>query len=444
MKITIAQFYTNNLSHGEYAEAINKKYCEEKGYKYYVDKDNDKIIKKLEGRSPTWYKPHLLLDVLNDESVDYVLFLDTDAIISDFNQNIEDFIDKNFNMVVAKDNSNHSLMNGGVLMFKNCSWTKKFLNDWWIFGEKVSPNKIKNLSFSENDKLNNSYFKDRLWMDQTILTYLYENFKKYSDKIKIIDDRSFNWYRYNDNNFIFHAYAYGAIKNRTLDIIHNQIFNIKLDINNESLIDLSKIYHTDKHYTHNYFNEVYQNLFYPIKNDVKKFVELGVHEGGSIKIWREFFKESKIIGLDCSINPNHFNDLERIELESINSGIKDDLINFSNKHNDIDIFMDDGSHIMYDQQITLATIFKSLKSNGLYILEDLHTSRSVLDNDISIWGDKNNTTTLEMLENFNKTGKIKSTFLNKIECEYLENNIKSCEIYKLQPNWSYTSVIIKK
>jgi hypothetical protein len=27
---------------------------------------------------------------------------------------------------------------------------------------------------------------------------------------------------------------------------------------------------------------------------------------------------------------------------------------------------------------------------------------------------------------------------------YLEENIKECKIYKLQPHWSYTSVIVKK
>jgi hypothetical protein len=47
-------------------------------------------------------------------------------------------------------------------------------------------------------------------------------------------------------------------------------------------------------------------------------------------------------------------------------------------------------------------------------------------------------------EAFVKTGKIVSDFLTEEECIYLEENIKECKIYKLQPHWSYTSVIIKK
>jgi hypothetical protein len=215
--------------------------------------------------------------------------------------------------------------------------------------------------------------------------------------------------------------------------------------NKDSLSNLATVYHTDKHHGHNYFNEIYQDLFYPIKDTVSKFVELGVHEGASILIWREFFQNAEIIGLDISADYHKFHDKTRITLESINSGIKETLINFANRYSDIDVFMDDGSHIMDHQQITLATIFKSVKSGGIYVLEDLHTSMSVKEDPNSIWrSEGGETTTLDMLENFVETGKIVSDFLTEEECIYLEENIKECKIYKLQPHWSYTSVIVKK
>jgi hypothetical protein len=99
---------------------------------------------------------------------------------------------------------------------------------------------------------------------------------------------------------------------------------------------------------------------------------------------------------------------------------------------------------MRDQQITLGVLFKSIKSGGIFILEDLHTSVSVKENNESIWGKKNETITLDMLERFNETGKIESDFLTDDEARYLEENIKECKIYKLKADWSYTSVIIKK
>ena len=60
MNIVVAQFYTSNVSYGPYAEAINKKYCDEKGYTYFCEKDNDKINSSLDTRAPTWYKPKLV------------------------------------------------------------------------------------------------------------------------------------------------------------------------------------------------------------------------------------------------------------------------------------------------------------------------------------------------------------------------------------------------
>lgn len=444
MKIVIAQYYTKNLTHGVYAEAINRKYAEENGYVYYVDTDNDKIVQKLNGRAPTWYKSHLILDVFKEHNPDYVLFLDTDAIISDTNGRIEQFIDENYDFIAAKDNSEHSLMNAGVFLIKNTDWAVNFLNAWWDLGATVKPTQSRSIPISDHDMDTEGYFLNRLWMDQTLLTVMYENYEEFRSRMGIISNRSFNWMRYNDNNFIFHAYAYGAIKNRTIDLIHNEIFEITPDIDKTRLADWATLYHTDKHYAHGFFNGVYQDLFLPIKETTKKFVELGVYEGESINIWKNFFENSEIIGLDCSFNSSNIRDLERISLVKINSAIREDLEGFASQHNDIDVFMDDGSHIMRDQQITLGVLFKSIKSGGIFILEDLHTSVSVKNNNESIWGQKNETTTLDMLERFNETGKIESDFLTDDEARYLEENIKECKIYKLKADWSYTSVIIKK
>ena len=162
MKIVVAQFYTKNLIHGPYAEAINRKYCEEQGYTYYVDKDNDKIWQRLEDRVPTWYKPKLILDVFEKENPDYILFLDTDAIISDFNGRIEQFIDDSFSFIAAEDVSEHSEMNAGVFLIKNNEWSKKFIQDWWDLGDTLTGAATTRIPMSEADLVQVGYFKDRL------------------------------------------------------------------------------------------------------------------------------------------------------------------------------------------------------------------------------------------------------------------------------------------
>jgi|APSaa5957512493_1039668.scaffolds.fasta_scaffold19206_1 hypothetical protein len=99
--------------------------------------------------------------------------------------------------------------------------------------------------------------------------------------------------------------------------------------------------------------------------------------GGSLKAWRDFFKNAQIYGLDFE-KTSLFED-ERIscfftdqskeeELEKTISNIKasrgDENLLF-------DFIMDDGSH-RGDHQITsLNCLYKYLKKGGLYIIEDV-------------------------------------------------------------------------
>jgi hypothetical protein len=445
--IYICQYYTNNVSHGPFAEKINSKYAVENNYGYYCEKENDKIIEYLKNAAPTWYKSKLILDVFEKYNPDYVLFLDTDAIISDNSIRIEEFIDLDYYFVAAEDVSTHSLMNAGVFLIKNNEWSVKFLKEWGNCRITLKPaDCIHKLDVGDEDLYIEGFYSDRLWMDQTALTYLYDTKEYYKNKIKIISNRSFNWHQYNQKNFIFHAYMYGNVKNRTLDKIYNSIFNVKIDYDNNSLASLAEKYYTDKHYGHDYFNQIYQKLFIGIKKSATKIVELGVHEGQSINIWRDFFINAKIIGIDCQISRAQIDNPERIELLEYTIGYNNnkDLVHFCENNKDIDLFIDDGSHTMRDQQEVFGKVFKSIKSGGIYIIEDLHTSLSVKNDVNSIWKSDKNTTTLDLLEKYLESGKIESDYLSEDECEYLEKNIASCEIYKLKPDWSYLGIITKK
>ena len=45
---------------------------------------------------------------------------------------------------------------------------------------------------------------------------------------------------------------------------------------------------------------------------------------------------------------------------------------------DLDVIIDDGSHVYYHQQVSLITLFKKVKSGGLYIIEDFHYTPYVI------------------------------------------------------------------
>jgi hypothetical protein len=254
MNIVVAQFYTDNVSYGKFAEAINKKYCEEKGYGYFCEKDTSKIRAVLEERDATWYKPTLVADVLSNYNPDYVLFMDIDAIISDPNQKIEDFIDEKYDLIFAEDVSHHSVANAGVFILKNTEWSKEFLKTWNSSAEKYTGKDSRDLFITEQNLENRGYFKNALWHDQTCFTILYENDEDVRKHVKIIGNTSLNYREYNKGNFIFHAFAYGHVPYRTLDIIYRERILIE---SNKEFIKLV-VYHI--YCVGNYLEVVKQQL----------------------------------------------------------------------------------------------------------------------------------------------------------------------------------------
>jgi len=439
--IVICQYWTNNLSYGKYTESINKKYCEDHGYTYYNQTDTDIIRNASNGRALTWYKPRFIAEVFDKFNPDYILFLDADAIVCDSSYRIEQFIDEGYNIICTEDYG-PSKLNAGVFIMKNTDWTKNFLKKWWDICDE--------LKGGENDQI--GYYAHGLWQDQTCFGKLMDRLDDAADNIKIISNVRLNGREYKnqiDKNFIFHAFSYGTTANRTIDNAYYDILKIDKPTGVQ-LIDVVQYYSTDKHYEHDYFNLIYNDLFKDNYKDIKKFMEIGVLNGSSVELWRDYFINATIIALDFNIQ-NTINclsgkNLDRIVFDSIDQSSAPQLEELIEKYSDVDVILDDASHKMFDQQITLAKAFKILNSGGIYIIEDLHTSLEALRPEKAIfgWGDASKTTTLNMLGGFNTTGKITSDYLTPEECSYLTENIKSVEIYRHRNDCSITSVIRKK
>lgn len=454
--ICITQFYTENILYGPYSEDINRLYAKKHGYNYFVEKNSDKIRHVLNGRAPTWYKPKLILEAFELYNPEYVLFMDMDAVVVDHSQKIEEYIDTNFDMIITQDYSTHCKMNAGVFIIKNTPWTKMFLNLWWHSAELLTGRSAPDLTFSDEylDKL--GIFKNTLWHDQTCLNTLYTNMDEVRERIKIIEYDKLNWKEYSgNNNFIFHAFCYGGEQYRTIDVVHEKLLNNTSETDSQhrpTLSELAKKYPSDKDFTHNYFNSAYEQYFAPIRDTTKLICEVGIGgfggdigwvPGNSLKIMRDYFPNAELLGLD--IKNYEITDLDRIRIDYLDQSNIIQLKKYAKNLNEYDIIIDDGSHNVYDQQITFAEFFKCVRSGGLYIIEDLHSSIEVNDPDKAKlwgWGEPGFITPLQMLKHFKETGKIISDFLTEEHKIYLENNIKSIEIFELKVD-SITSVITK-
>ena len=121
---------------------------------------------------------------------------------------------------------------------------------------------------------------------------------------------------------------------------------------------------------------IYENYFKKFKDQKIIFVEIGIFNGGSLQMWKEYFgKDSKIIGIDINPECKKFENLDKnIFVEIGNQSDEIFWKNFFNKYGNADIILDDGGHTNLDQIITTVNAVKNINDEGVLMIEDTHTS----------------------------------------------------------------------
>jgi len=126
-------------------------------------------------------------------------------------------------------------------------------------------------------------------------------------------------------------------------------------------------------YGHNY-TKVYAKLFDGIKDDPLKLLEIGVCAGASVKLWERYLPNADLYFIDIDLSNISFRP-SRSQLFQADQSKADELLAVMNTTGgQFDIILDDGGHTMDQQIISFKTLFPFLKSGGVYIIEDLHTS----------------------------------------------------------------------
>ncbi len=123
-----------------------------------------------------------------------------------------------------------------------------------------------------------------------------------------------------------------------------------------------------------HYFDVYDKHFGRFRNSDAVILEIGVSQGGSLQMWKEYFGEgAKIYGIDV--------DSRCKQLEAENIGIfigsqsdKNFLMEVKSQIPKIDILVDDGGHTMVQQITSFEELFDHVKDDGVYLCEDVHTS----------------------------------------------------------------------
>jgi len=129
-------------------------------------------------------------------------------------------------------------------------------------------------------------------------------------------------------------------------------------------------YNTDK-ITHGYL-DAYDPILAPWVDREIKLLEIGVREGGSLQLWRDYFRRGVIIGIDIKL-PERFVPGERIQVFEGSQSDEKFLSEVASRTapEGFDIIIDDASHIGELTKTTFWHLFDHhLRPGGLYAIED--------------------------------------------------------------------------
>ena len=141
----------------------------------------------------------------------------------------------------------------------------------------------------------------------------------------------------------------------------------------------NKNYKTDKINGHTYI-EQYSNLFKDKQLDNLNILEIGIAKGDSIKLWKDYFKNSTIYGIDISntLSSEYTDEFEKDNNVKLFFFDGTDNKNHKEIFKDIkfDIIIEDASHEYWDSISIFDLYINNLKKNGIYIIEDVGGGKS--------------------------------------------------------------------
>lgn len=152
------------------------------------------------------------------------------------------------------------------------------------------------------------------------------------------------------------------------------------------LDQLVEKYGTDKNLSN--YNLVYANLFKDRRLKVKRVLEIGIGSfispwmnfsgikqyyshykpGGSLRVWRDYFPNAEIHGVDiaddCMVEEDRIKTFKFSSTDLLE--VKSNLFDY-----EYDIIIDDGDHAALSQLITFKNLAPLLSNDGLYFIEDI-------------------------------------------------------------------------
>lgn len=144
----------------------------------------------------------------------------------------------------------------------------------------------------------------------------------------------------------------------------------------QSHLDVFRAYKNSPYLSlkHSTYFQVYEELLSQYRNTEFTFVEVGVLNGGSLFMWREYFGEkARIIGIDLNPLAKKW-EKDGFEIYIGSQSSPEFWDQFFKDVGIIDVLLDDGGHTEEQQIITTAKCIPFINDGGILIVEDIQTS----------------------------------------------------------------------
>ena len=133
-KIAVVSLYTKNIADfAVCSENSIREYCEKQGYTFYVYRE---AIDS--NASPNWSKARAILNHIDDH--ESIVWMDSDTIVYNPEKRFEDILARCVpikKVIACEDIGKASMLNSGVVIFRNHQYTKNIISKWMNFdGDK--------------------------------------------------------------------------------------------------------------------------------------------------------------------------------------------------------------------------------------------------------------------------------------------------------------------
>ena len=134
---------------------------------------------------------------------------------------------------------------------------------------------------------------------------------------------------------------------------------------------------SDKDTVHSYL-ATYDRLFSPKRLSAKRVMEVGIGGGGSIKLWRDYFVNATVYGVDITRDRREWPPLKQDPRIILHAG-KDAYNNaffkstFLDPGLTFDMILDDGPHTLESMKQYIRLYSQILTEDGILVIEDVQS-----------------------------------------------------------------------